>query len=223
MNIHDIDDPPIRAQEILDAEGHSFLTSAGIALTRDTTNRGILPYRGTTTTVGWEAIGALGGDYSFHKLTGSFDWYHTLAEDLLDRKTIFSLHGDAGYIFGGSVFFERFYGGGIGSIRGFRFRGISPREGPAEDVVGGDFALTGSAEISFPLAGDVLRGVVFADVGTVEQDVRIGTIRSSVGSGIRLILPIMGQVPIAIDFAVPITKDDQDDTQLISFSLGIIQ
>jgi outer membrane protein assembly factor BamA len=27
-------------------------------------------------------------------------------------------------------------------------------------------------------------------------------------------------VPIAIDFAYPISKDDEDDTQLISFSLG---
>ena len=65
-----------------------------------------------------------------------------------------------------------------------------------------------------------LRGVVFSDFGTVESDVRIGTIRSSVGAGVRLTLPFLGQVPIAIDFAVPITEDDEDDTQIISFSLG---
>jgi len=65
--------------------------------------------------------------------------------------------------------------------------------------------------------------VVFTDVGTVEPDFEIGTIRASVGAGIRLVLPILGQVPIAIDFAVPISKDSQDDTQLISFSLGFSQ
>ena len=65
--------------------------------------------------------------------------------------------------------------------------------------------------------------VVFSDFGTVERDIRIGTIRSSVGAGIRLVLPFFGQAPLAIDFAVPITKDDQDDTQLISFSFGFTQ
>jgi outer membrane protein assembly factor BamA len=89
--------------------------------------------------------------------------------------------------------------------------------------VGGDLSLTGSAEVSFPVAGDTLRGVVFSDVGDVEDDFQLGTIRWSVGAGIRLVLPILGQVPIAIDFAVPITKDSDDDTQFISFSLGFQQ
>ena len=66
----------------------------------------------------------------------------------------------------------------------------------------------------------MVRGVVFTDVGDVESEVRIGTIRASVGAGIRLILPILGQTPVAVDFAYPINKDDQDDTQFISFSLG---
>jgi len=133
------------------------------------------------------------------------------------------VHTDLGYIPGGAPFFERFYGGGIGSVRGFAFRGISPRSGPDHDRVGGDFSLTGSVELSYPIAGDTLRGVVFTDAVTVEPDFQLGTIRTSVGAGIRLVLPILGQVPIAIDFAVPITKAKHDDTQFISFSLGFTQ
>ena len=97
---------------------------------------------------------------------------------------------------------------------------VSPRSGPDDDRIGGDFSLTGSAEISFPIAGEELRGVVFTDLGTVEPDFEFGTIRSSVGAGIRLTLPFLGQTPIAIDFAVPVTKNRQDDTQFFSFSLG---
>jgi outer membrane protein insertion porin family len=140
---------------------------------------------------------------------------------LLDRRTILALHLDAGYITGDAPFFERFYGGGIGSIRGFEFRGVSPRSGPGDDRVGGDFALAGSAELGFPLVGEQLRGVVFSDFGTVEPDFEIGTFRSSVGAGFRLVIPFLGQTPIAVDFAVPLSKDEQDDTQIISFSLGI--
>jgi len=221
VNITDIRDPEIRATEILDEEGYSTLTSAGLQIRRDTSNRGLVPSEGTTTTAAWESFGALGGDFSFQRFTLGWDGYKTLYEDLLDRKTIFALHADTGYISGDAPFFERFYGGGIGSVRGFEFRGISPRSGPADDRVGGDFSLFGSAEVSFPITGDNLRGVVFFDAGTVEEDFEIGTIRTSVGAGIRLVLPLLGQTPIAVDLAYPITKDDDDDTQIISFSFGI--
>ncbi len=220
VDIRDIHDKPVRAQEILDAEGHSTLTSIGLSFTRDTTSRGLVPSFGSTTTAAWDSYGLMGGDYTFQKLTLSHDWYHTLSEDLLDRRTVLALHGDAGYIFGNDPFFERFYGGGIGSVRGFSFRGISPRSGPEDDRIGGDFSVTGSAEVSFPLASDVLRGVIFTDAGMVESDLRMGTIRTSIGTGIRLSLPLFGQTPVAIDFALPLSKNGDDDTQIISFSLG---
>lgn len=220
VKIHGIDDPEFRAQEILDAAGKSALTAVGLQFTRDTVNPGLLPYRGSNLQLGVEFYGALGGDYEFQKYSASYDTYFTVSEDLLDRRTVLGLHGNIGYISGDSVFFERFYGGGIGSIRGFRFRGVSPRSGRAEDPVGGDFALTGSAELNFPLVGDNLRGVAFVDAGTIESDFEFGTIRVSPGIGVRLILPFFGQVPLALDFAYPVLKDSQDDTQFVSFSFG---
>ena len=222
VNIDNVSDEPVRAFEILEEEGDHVLTSLSGTLKRDTTNPGPLPFRGTNIQGTWESYGALGGDYTFQKFTASYDNYRTLYDDLLDRKTVLALHFDAGYIVGDSVFFERFYGGGIGSVRGFAFRGISPRSGPADDRVGGEFSMTGTAEIGFPISGDQLRGVTFIDVGTVEPELEIGTIRSSIGAGVRVTLPVFGQIPIALDLAFPITKDDDDDTQLISFSLGFI-
>ena len=226
VRIHDIEDTdlffgglPFRSPTVTAAEGHTTITSAALSLRRDTTNPGMLPYRGTNALVAWESYGVLGGP-TFQKFTGSFDWYIPIHEDLLDRKTVFALRGDAGWIWGDAPFFERFYAGGIGTVRGFRFRGISPREGVGEDPIGGDFSLTGTAELGFPLAGDNLRMVLFADAGTVEPEVEIGTIRTSVGFGFRLILPIFGQAPVALDFALPLTKDDEDDTEWFSFSLG---
>jgi len=219
--IDDIDDPAQRAPEILDYEGHTTLTSLGIGIRRDTTAGGFLPYRGTSTNFGIEQFGVFGGE-TFTKFSAGFNWYHTLDEDLLDRRTILAVRLDAGYIEGDAPFFERFYGGGIGSLRGFEYRGISPRSGPDDDRIGGDFIATGTVEVSFPLAGDNLRGVVFSDFGTVEEDFRFGTLRSSVGAGIRIQLPIFGQAPLALDFAIPVTKDDDDDTQVFSFSFGIV-
>ena len=46
---------------------------------------------------------------------------------------------------------------------------------------------------------------------------------SSIGAGIRLTLPFLGQTPIALDFAFPLSKNSQDDTQIFSFSFGFQQ
>jgi outer membrane protein insertion porin family len=220
VKIYQIQDEPFRSEQILAAEGSHPLTGLGVNFRRDTTNPGFLPYKGTVTQGAYEYVGALGGEYHFHKLTLNWDGYYTVANDLLDRRTVLGLHGFAGYIPGDAPFFERFYGGGIGSIRGFRFRGVSPRDGRGDDPIGGNFTFTASAELNFPVYTESLRGVIFVDTGDVESEFRIGTIRTSVGAGVRLILPFFGQTPLAIDFAVPINKARGDNSQLISFSLG---
>ena len=220
VKITGIEDPRDRAPEILEHAGKSTLTSVALALRHDTTPPGLFPTGGTVTTGRWEGYGLLGGDYDFHKFTLAFEAHKTVGEDLLERKTVLSFRGNAGYIAGDSVFFERFYGGGLGSLRGFEFRGVGPRAGPEEDPVGGDFLLTGTVELGFPLVGDSFRGVVFSDFGTVERDARLGTLRASAGVGVRVILPFLGQAPLAIDFAYPFVKGDQDEVQYISFSFG---
>lgn len=221
VRIYDIEDHPSRAPEILALNGHSTVTSAGIDVRRNTTDSPLLPSTGTNTRIAWEHAGAMGGDFDFDKFTASWTLYQTLYEDLLDRKTILSYHVETGYITPDAPFFERFYGGGTGSIRGFKYRGVSPRSGSDDDPVGGDFMLTGGLEVSYPIVGDNLRGVVFTDVGTIERDVRLGTIRTSVGVGIRWTIPFFGQVPLALDLAFPVTKDRQDDTRIFSITLGL--
>ncbi|MFT3788873.1 MAG: POTRA domain-containing protein [Tepidisphaeraceae bacterium] len=226
VRIHNIGDQPIRAYEIMDAEGSHILTSIQLGVRRDSTNPGSLKYEGSSLQASWESAGLIGGDYTYQRLRASYDVYTTLYEDLIDRKTVLAFYTDAGYIIGDAPFFEKFYGGGSppseGALRGFRYRGVSPRSGPANDPVGGKFLLTGTAELSFPLYGDNLRGVVFTDIGTVEDEFTFGTIRSSLGFGFRINLPVLGQVPIALDFAWPITRDKLDDESFLSFSLGFV-
>jgi outer membrane protein assembly factor BamA len=54
--------------------------------------------------------------------------------------------------------------------------------------------------LDFPIAEDILRGDVFTDEGDVETDAKVGTMRASVGLGFRLILPFLGNQPLAVDF-----------------------
>jgi outer membrane protein insertion porin family len=221
VDIRDIDDPPARSIQILAEEGDHPMTSITASIRRNTVNRGIVLHTGSNLGFSWESVGLLAGDYQFQKLILSYDRYFTLSEDLLERRTVLAFRSSVGYIFDDAPFFERFYGGGLGSVRGFSFRGISPRDGPQDDAVGGDFLLLANAELSFPLYAESLRGVVFVDAGTVETNVEITTMRVAVGGGIRMVIPFLGQVPIAIDLAWPLIEDDKDETQVISFSLGI--
>ena len=224
VEITNIDNDELRAREIVEAEGHHTLTSVGLEVRRNTTNSVILPSEGSIFGFSYERVGALGGEYDFDKFSVEANWYTTLYEDLLDRKTTVSLRTDLGYINGDAPFFERYYAGGIGSVRGFRYRGISPRSGVDDDPIGGDFSLTATAELNFPLAGDALRGVLFVDAGTVTDDfLDLADLRVAAGFGFRLTLPFFGQVPIALDFGFPLVKDEDDDTRVFSFSLGLAQ
>jgi outer membrane protein insertion porin family len=133
---------------------------------------------------------------------------------------VLSLRGDVGGVVGSAPVFERFYAGGIGSIRGFDFRGVSPRDGLKDDPVGGDFLLLAKAEYTFPLVADTIRGVFFTDMGTVEENFGIESWRASVGFGVRLMVEFFGPVPLEFDLAVPVAKESDDDEQIFSFFIG---
>ncbi|MCK4601884.1 MAG: BamA/TamA family outer membrane protein, partial [Phycisphaerae bacterium] len=40
------------------------------------------------------------------------------------------------------------------------------------------------------------------------------------GFGVRWVIPMMGPIPVKLDFAFPLAKDAEDDEQVFSFSLG---
>jgi len=224
VDIKDLQTPvELRAPEIIDGQGHHTLTSAGFDFVRDTTNHGPITFRGSDEVFGIQQGRALGGTVNFTRLTNTFNDYQEVSEDLLGRRSVINTHVEAGWDPVDAPFYERFYGGGYGSIRGFDFRGVSPRSGPQNDPIGGDFFVTGGVEYDFPLIEDMLRGDIFFDAGDVEPNMRFGTIRTSVGFGFRVVLPFLGQRPLAIDFGFPLSQNSQDRTQVISFSIGFFR
>jgi outer membrane protein assembly complex protein YaeT len=217
----DVDDLDLFApRDVRDVEGSNLLTSVRGTLTRDRTDSRFVPTRGDVFRLSWEQFGVLGGEDFFAKTNVSYTWHKTLVTDVQERKGVLSLRGDVGGIFGNAPVFERFYAGGIGSIRGFEFRGVSPRQGLDEDPIGGDFLALLKAEYSFPLYGDNLRGVFFSDMGTVEDGFELTSWRASIGFGVRLQIDFFGPVPLEFDLAVPVLKDGDDEEQVFSFFIG---
>ncbi|MBK8270542.1 MAG: BamA/TamA family outer membrane protein [Planctomycetes bacterium] len=208
------------AQDIRDDRGNNWLTSVKGTLVRDTTDSRWLPSRGDRLQLSLEQVGALGGDHFFPKAVATYDKYFTLKTDVFGRKHILQFGTTVGQIFGDAPVFEKFFAGGIGSLRGFAFRGISPRDGIRDDAVGGDFLVLTNAEYSFPLIGKTVRGATFIDMGTVEKDFGIQSWRAAAGFGARIYIKYFGPIPLSFDFAVPLAEEDGDDTQFFSFSFG---
>lgn len=215
VDIADIDDdaPP----EIFADEGTHTLPSIKGTLVRDLTDSRWLPSRGDRLTLTYEQVM---GDYNFGVIYTDYRIYHTLYIDAFDRKHILAGRSSVGYIVGDSPIFERFYGGGLNSVRGFAYRGISPRSSVTDDPIGGEFTVYLGGEYTFPLITDQIRGVVFLDTGTVERDFEVTTYRASAGFGIRWTIPFFGPVPLSMDFGFPLSKDEEDDTQIFNFSVG---
>lgn len=208
------------ARDIRDDKGFTTLTSVKGSIVRDRTDQRFIPTSGDRIRLSYEQFGVLGGDEFFGKFLGTYSWHKTVRRDELERPDVLSVKGTVGAILGDAPIFERFYAGGIGSIRGFRFRGVSPRQGLDDDAVGGEFMFLLSSEYSFPLYADNLRGVVFADMGTVEEKFEITQWRAAIGGGVRLHLDFFGPVPLEFDIAVPVLQDEDDRDQVFSFFIG---
>jgi outer membrane protein assembly factor BamA len=91
-------------------------------------------------------------------------------------------------------------------------------------MVGGDFMFLNSLEYQIPIrANDQLYLVAFVDSGTVERDVEIKDYRVAAGVGLRITVPMLGPVPIALDFGFPIVQAPTDKTQIFSFWVGFFR
>jgi outer membrane protein insertion porin family len=212
VGVENIDDDA--PKEVRDVKGDNLLGGIRIGFGRDTTDDRFSPTRGINYEAGYEQVA---GDHTFGILDGTYRWYKTIREDLAGRKTVLETKFFAGTIIGDAPVFEKFYAGGLGSIRGFDFRGISRRSGADDDPIGSKWLATASGEISVPLTKKALSALFFVDTAMIET----GGIRASAGIGIQILIPQwFGPVPMRFELASPFMKSDEDVTQMFNFSVG---
>ncbi len=217
IDIGDVDNsaPP----DVMKVEGKNDLQAVRLSLVKDVRkiDRLFKAYGGYRTFVWAEPVF---GDFSLFKLSFGATRYRTIHVTDEGLRHILKLHAEAGFIFGGdSPVYERYFLGGAGNMRGFDFRGVGPHQ--MDDPVGGDMLFLSTVEYTFPVLGDVVRGVIFTDVGTLNESAGdFGNIRAVVGFGLRIFSPQV-PIPISIDFGFPIMKEDEDDTQVVSFTIAV--
>ncbi|MDP7009375.1 MAG: POTRA domain-containing protein [Phycisphaerales bacterium] len=223
VELTDVDsDVPL---EIFNDRGPATVDTIGLTATRTTLYPYVGPQKGSRLEFGLSQAGLLTSDYTFTKSFVNYTTYFTVDRDFLGRATTLRLDGKLGYIFDGDApTYDHFYMGGR-SFRGFDFRTISPKGTPrvaggSTDIpIGGDWKIFLGAQYEMPVVGTFLSTVFFCDTGTVTDSPGFDDYRVSVGTGIRLRIPQLGQAPLAFDFGFPVVKQEEDEKKVFSFSI----
>ncbi|GEK72698.1 MULTISPECIES: outer membrane protein assembly factor BamA [Halomonas] len=214
--------------------------------TRNALNRGIMPTAGNYQRLSLETA-VPGSDAEYYKLRARARHFFPINEE---QTWSFKLRGEVGYAdsIGNDPypFYENFYTGGLGSVRGFTSNTLGPNTTPPvggdadEDrTLGGNVLVEGGAELIFPMPFvEDKRSVqpsVFVDAGNTfltdcyavrdeeagqsscSSGVDLGELRYSVGLGISWLTPVG---PLTFSIAEPLNAKSDDDTQFFQFSLG---
>ena len=204
--------------ELLEVLGENDLVSLRWEVAHDTRDNAFLPSQGHLLRLSYEQAF---GTFTYPKFEGDYRRYFVMRErpDGSGRHVL-GLAGRLGVAGSDTPIYENFYAGGFSTLRGFEFRGASPMN--LGVIVGGEFMLLTSAEYRFPLtADDNLYGSFFVDAGTVEESVEINNFRVTPGFELRVNIPALGPVPLAIGFGVPIVHAPGDDIQNFHFFVGV--
>ncbi len=134
------------ASSIKDYEGDNWASVVNASIVRDTTDAVFFATRGTKNTISAEYGGSfLGGDDNFFRLEFETGGYYELAENhiLHARGTIGGVFENTSHIVPA---FERYYIGGMNSIRGYEYEEISPRDQRTGETIGADRVAYASLE-----------------------------------------------------------------------------
>ena len=196
--------------------GKTIKSSITPSVSYNSTDDYFLPRSGILASASFEFAG-LGGDEKFLKNYYSFSYFYGL-EDIIDYDLILrykaklSLAVDNGYL----PVNEKFYMGGMKSVRGYKSGSLSPKNSSG-DLVGGNRMFANSVEASIPLIKSAkMRMLFFLDYGMIGED-SFDINRAGTGTGIEWISPLG---PIQLIYAFPIGSEEDDQTSSFEFTLG---
>ncbi|MBI2501440.1 MAG: outer membrane protein assembly factor BamA [Deltaproteobacteria bacterium] len=203
-------------------------SSATLSLQRDTRNNRIFPSKGMFQSLSSEFAG-LGGDTRFVRVVENFRYYIPIGKYIVG-KTNFSIGNMATLESSATIpLFERFFMGGINSLRGYTLRSIGPSEpvtntttGAQTDFIfGGNKMLQMNLELELPLYPQAgFKAVTFFDTGQTfaeEEQFGINNLRSDYGFGFRWNSPLG---PLRFEWGIPINRQPNEGSVVFNFAIG---
>ncbi len=214
---------PDDIKEFIAKNGDTYNNILGkVSYIHDTRDRFLFPTDGVRHSINLE-VGLPGSDLEYYKLdfrgASYFPLNETVTFALKGRLATGDGYGDTEEL----PFFERFYSGGISSVRGFENNSLGPRDSNG-DSAGGDFVVNARAELLFPMPFatelENVRMSAFIDAGNVYKDYdefEADDIRYSAGLSATWISPLG---PFTLSYAKALNAEDGDEEQKIQFTIG---
>jgi len=213
---------PVAYQNYADQFGYA---STAIPLTvgwaRDSRDSGLVPTSGTfqRATAEWSVAGEV------RYIRGTYQYQQYVP---LTKQYTFAFNGDLalGQASEGRPYplFKNFYGGGLGSVRGFEAGSLGPRDAVTGLPYGGPKKVNFNLELQAPFPGvgndRTLRMYGFVDMGNVygpDEVIDFGQFRVSGGVGISWVSPVG---PLRLAFSKPLRSFYGDRIQSIQFQIG---
>ncbi len=217
-------------REFIRDEGNKFLTlGETISWTHDTLNRALFPNKGGQQRASVQVI-IPGSDLQYYKLAYRHQHYFPISKDFT-----FKLNGEVAYGDGyGSTkdlpFFENFFAGGTGSVRGYKNNTLGPRDTQENlfagtfiegNPIGGSTKVVGNAELFFPVPflseTKSVRLGTFFDAGMVNNGFSFNAMRYSTGLSGEWLSPFGA---LSVSAAVPLNSEPTDQKQSFQFNFG---
>lgn len=205
---------PEASADLRAEEGTNTISVTGTSLSWDTRDNRFDPTRGVYMFASGDLAGGIfGADRDFFRLqTGASTYvpHWGLVFEARFRAGIVDAYSGDDEV----PIFERFFGGGAGTIRGFEERRVGPRDPFSNDPIGGEALLIGNLEEVMTLVRDergraILKGSLFFDIGNVWRRVdEFGEdFRAGAGVGVRVNTPIG---PLRFDVGMPVSSIDEE-------------
>lgn len=224
-----VDDFSFAVPQLFRSNASGLTSALTLSLAHDTRNNRLLPTKGTYNIVTGEVSGAkLGGDNDFFRINYRSMFYYPVYKNI-----IFKIFGRIGYVKSLNddpvPLFERFFAGGVFSLRGYAPNSVGPRiripsgpgTGEAEFVYGGNKLLLFVTEMEFPIHSQAgLSWVIFFDAGNAfaeDENYSLTNLRLDAGFGVRWNSP-MG--PLRFEWGFPINPRLGDDPVVFNFTVG---
>lgn len=198
----------------------SLVATAGWA--KDTTDSRIYPTSGYLSRIGVEAA-VPPGNLRYYRVNLQQQYFYPLT-----RQFTLAFNGEMGYGNGFGdrelPFFKYYYGGGIGSVRGYEGNSLGPVDPTTNERLGGNRRLVFNTEFLIPMPGlgqdKSIRLGAFFDAGQVwgpDEKMSMGDLRYSAGLSAAWSSPVG---PLKFSFGQPLRRQPGDKVQRIQFQMG---
>ena len=209
---------PTASYYIKDQRGQTTSSTVSFTLARDTTDDFMFPSKGSKNSATIDYTGGiLQGDTSYTRYGVKSAWFFPLP-----LETVIGVQGKGGYIQGNEgkevPVYERYYLGGINTLRGLR--DVGPKDPVTGDVIGGLTMLNFNVEFIFPLIKNAgMKGVLFYDTGNAwESGYHINDMRKTAGAGIRWYSPIG---PLRLEWGYVLDRKEYEAASRWEFTIGM--